>query len=189
MNNIEILSRVLPMAQRALAILEEQAAGYTALTIPTHLKIELETKRREVVELETRIGNAAQNTRQVKSTEKLISTAHTPSSLPPNLYNRLRHAFAISSHFTNDANLQTLFVDSRLNPWRDLISDNSPNRAARVTALIETLHDKVNTVDENALVLFLHVLADNTDPADALHLLLLTLAADLEHTLAQKPAD
>ncbi len=40
------------MARRALAILEEQAAGYTALTIPAHLKIELEAKRREVAELE-----------------------------------------------------------------------------------------------------------------------------------------
>jgi len=45
-------SRALSMARRALAILEEPAAGYTALTIPTHLKIELEEKRREVADLE-----------------------------------------------------------------------------------------------------------------------------------------
>jgi len=41
-------------ARRALAILEEQAAGYTVLTIPTHLKIELEEKRREAANLEAR---------------------------------------------------------------------------------------------------------------------------------------
>ncbi len=46
----------LRMARRALAILEGQVAGYTALTIPTHLKIELEEKRREVAELEARAG-------------------------------------------------------------------------------------------------------------------------------------
>ena len=48
----------LRMARRALAILEEQAAGYTALTIPPHLKIELEEKRREVAELEARLNGA-----------------------------------------------------------------------------------------------------------------------------------
>ena len=50
----EAQTRALGMARRALAILEEQAAGYTALTIPAHLKIQLEEKRREVAELERR---------------------------------------------------------------------------------------------------------------------------------------
>ena len=44
--------RALHMARRSLDILEEQAAGYTALTIPVHLKIQLEEKRHEVAELE-----------------------------------------------------------------------------------------------------------------------------------------
>ena len=44
--------RVIGMARRALAILEEQAAAYTALTIPVHLKIQLEEKRRQVAEME-----------------------------------------------------------------------------------------------------------------------------------------
>jgi hypothetical protein len=42
-------------ARRALAALEEQAAGYTTLTIPVHLKLDLEDKRREVAELTRRI--------------------------------------------------------------------------------------------------------------------------------------
>lgn len=52
----------LTMARRALAILERQAAGYTTLTIPVALQIELEEKRRQVAELETRsgIGQSAQ---------------------------------------------------------------------------------------------------------------------------------
>jgi hypothetical protein len=46
--------RALVMARRTLAILEEQAAAYTALTIPAHLRIELEEQRRKVAELEAR---------------------------------------------------------------------------------------------------------------------------------------
>jgi outer membrane protein assembly factor BamB len=41
----------LEMAQRALDILEEQAAGYGSLAIPVHLQIQLEDKRREVTSL------------------------------------------------------------------------------------------------------------------------------------------
>jgi hypothetical protein len=51
----EAAQRALAMARRVLAILEEQAAAYTALTIPAHLKIELEEKRREVADLEARL--------------------------------------------------------------------------------------------------------------------------------------
>ena len=49
-------SAALRMARRALAILEEQVAGYTTLSVPVHLQLELEEKRREVAELEAREG-------------------------------------------------------------------------------------------------------------------------------------
>jgi hypothetical protein len=51
----ESLQRTLDIARRTLSTLEEQAAGFTALTIPVHLKIELEEKRREVADLEDRL--------------------------------------------------------------------------------------------------------------------------------------
>lgn len=47
-------ARALAMARRALDILEERAAGYTTLTMPVHLQIELEEKRREVEQLQQR---------------------------------------------------------------------------------------------------------------------------------------
>lgn len=50
------LNPALERARRALAHLEAQAAGFGALHIPTHLQIELEEKRQEVVELEARIA-------------------------------------------------------------------------------------------------------------------------------------
>jgi formylglycine-generating enzyme required for sulfatase activity len=47
----------LAMARRALALLEQQAAGYTSLTMPAHLQIELEDKRRQVRELVGQISD------------------------------------------------------------------------------------------------------------------------------------
>jgi hypothetical protein len=46
----------LKMARRALNILEERAAGFGKLHLPTHLQIELEEKRREVAALEVQYG-------------------------------------------------------------------------------------------------------------------------------------
>ena len=46
--------RTLTQARRTLATLEEQAAGYTSLTIPAHLKNELEDARDTVADLEVR---------------------------------------------------------------------------------------------------------------------------------------
>lgn len=50
------LQRALEKAHRILAVLEEQAAGYTSLTVPAHLQVELEEKRKEVARLEKRLA-------------------------------------------------------------------------------------------------------------------------------------
>ena len=52
--------QVLETARRALAILEQQAAGFTSLTIPSHLKIGLEDKLKEIAELEGALRSAVQ---------------------------------------------------------------------------------------------------------------------------------
>ncbi len=46
----------LEIARRALVLLETQAAGFGALSIPLHLQIELEEKRKEVSRLESNLG-------------------------------------------------------------------------------------------------------------------------------------
>jgi hypothetical protein len=48
-----LLTPALARAKRALAILEEQAASF-GIRIPVDLQIELEEKRRQVTELESR---------------------------------------------------------------------------------------------------------------------------------------
>jgi len=56
MEDHEALERTLKRARRALQILEEESAGYTALTRPAHLQIELEEQRKEVASLEARLA-------------------------------------------------------------------------------------------------------------------------------------
>lgn len=60
MNERETIERILNKAKSVLAVLELQAAGYTYLTIPAHLKVELEQKQQEVATLEFKL-NQLQN--------------------------------------------------------------------------------------------------------------------------------
>ena len=55
------LEQVLSTARMILTVLEQQAAGYTNLTIPAHLKVQLEEKRQEVTSLEARLNQLQGN--------------------------------------------------------------------------------------------------------------------------------
>ena len=105
-----------------------------------------------------------------------------PSSvgLSPSLAPLLRATLLRCPVFASDIQLHALFTDARLHPWRNTIPETAASREARVDALIDYLYDKQNRHGENALVLLLHVLAARTNPGDALHAQLLTLAAELE---------
>jgi len=59
--NQEVVAPALAIARQSLTILEKQAAGFGILSIPAHLKIELEAKRREVAELEARLRDGESN--------------------------------------------------------------------------------------------------------------------------------
>ncbi|ODG97501.1 NB-ARC domain-containing protein [Nostoc sp. KVJ20] len=50
------LEQMLSTARMILTVLEQQAAGYTNLTIPAHLKVQLDEKRQEVTSLEARLS-------------------------------------------------------------------------------------------------------------------------------------
>ncbi len=60
-NECESLKQQLAMARRSLNILEVQSAGYTALTIPAHLQIEVEEQRRKVERLEQKFQDRRPN--------------------------------------------------------------------------------------------------------------------------------
>lgn len=55
MDDCAALEDRLTLAQKVLNVLEEQAAGHTNLTIPPHLKVELEGKREEVAQLKEQL--------------------------------------------------------------------------------------------------------------------------------------
>lgn len=115
------------------------------------------------------------------STQTVTTTCTSPG-LPSNLNTRLRTTLLTSSHFDSDRELHTLFVDACLVPWRDRIPDNTPNREARVDALIDALHDKADAAGHNALALFLSILAEY-HPADSLYSQLRSLATELDPTI------
>jgi tetratricopeptide (TPR) repeat protein len=58
------LEEILRIAQKSLLLLEKKAAGFTSLTIPPELSIELDDKRKEVNDLENRI-KIAQSVKQI----------------------------------------------------------------------------------------------------------------------------
>lgn len=116
----------------------------------------------------------------VDSSDKALVTSNTPPDPTLNLHNRLREVLAQHLALVDDRALRAVFVDKRLAPWRNRAPEATPDRATRVAALIDTLYDKANIKGENALVLFLRVLADQTDPDDALHRDLSNLAKELE---------
>jgi len=105
------------------------------------------------------------------------------SGLPTELHPRIREALLRCSCFGSDRELNALFADERLAPWRNQIPDNTPNREARVNTLIDDLHDQADAEGHNALALFLSILAGHCDPADSLHVELHNLAIELDPTI------
>jgi len=87
-----------------------------------------------------------------------------PSDLLHHLYEGLLHC----GPFDSDRALRALFVDARLSLWRDFLPE-AGSRAERVRAVVAALSDRANADGENALVLLLRVLAENTPPGDACH--------------------
>ncbi|HOT93417.1 MAG TPA: hypothetical protein PLJ78_14095 [Anaerolineae bacterium] len=108
------------------------------------------------------------------------------TSIPPELSNLLRETLSRCGPFSTDRELQAVFVDSRISPWRENVPQAS-SRAERVEVLINFLCDKHDARGENALILFLSVLKDRAHPGDACHQRLMNLVDDLRSNAS--PAD
>ncbi len=101
------------------------------------------------------------------------------ADLSPHLLSRLCAALEKCRTFRDDAALRPLFVDRRISPWRGGLPD-AADCAGRVIAVIDYLLPQINISGENALVLFLRVLADRTSPEDAAHSEFCVLADAIE---------
>ena len=84
--------------------------------------------------------------------------------------------------FTNSNEIKALFVDTRINPWKNELPDTD-TPVGRVNLIIDFLLEKYHINQKNALVLFLYVLSDQKSENDACGKRLLEVACELENEL------
>lgn len=104
------------------------------------------------------------------------------SGIAGELRQRLQKALSSCEIFDSDARLYTIFVDTRLYPWRNRVPQ-ADSKADRVARVIDSLHDKYDNRRQNALALFMNVLSEEIDLQDDQRSQLEALADDLEQTL------
>ena len=99
--------------------------------------------------------------------------------LSPKINRQLHETLLGCGPFGNEGELQALFSDARIASWRHRLPEaNSAD--ARVATMIDFLNARQNQDGENALVLFLRVLAERTPGGDRCHQQLLLLADRIE---------
>ena len=106
----------------------------------------------------------------------------TTGGLPAHLYQQLVALLLNCGPFDTDQGVKALFVDGRLNAWRNQLP-TAPTPTGRVEALIDLLYDKQND-QGNALLLFLDVLTGRVAPDDNCHARLQALAQRLQPHLS-----
>jgi hypothetical protein len=90
-----------------------------------------------------------------------------------------REALLDCRAFETNSELNALFFDSRIRPFRNRVHDCS-SYTERVDMLVDRLHDQHNLQGENALALFLQVLSERLHPEDACRQRLAELAWRME---------
>ena len=80
-------------------------------------------------------------------------------ALPVDLQNRLRRELTACDVFNSDRDLQAVFMDSRLEQWRNRVP-NAYTSISRFNFLLSTLLDSWTTNGDNALYLFVCVLSE-----------------------------
>ncbi|MBN2002731.1 MAG: CHAT domain-containing protein [Anaerolineae bacterium] len=116
---------------------------------------------------------------------ELAQTSQTAPGTPASLLQHLQNVLSGCPEFESDSYLQSVFVDSRIRPWRNAIP-KAESIAQRVSGVIEVLYRNTDDHRQNALMLFLYVLAEMRDPEDALRDDLMALALELEELLSSE---
>lgn len=97
----------------------------------------------------------------------------------PDLLVEARAALLDCRAFETQSELNALFFDSRIRPFRNRVHDCS-SYTERVDMLIDRLYDQHNLQGENALALFLQTLSERLHPEDACRQRLADLAWRVE---------
>jgi hypothetical protein len=106
---------------------------------------------------------------------------------PHELLDELYYALKRSDYFTNDESVRSIFVDSRISKWKyDLPQAQTTSITRRVYSIVDFLQGQQSAEGENALILFLKVLADKVNEEDSLHYNLQYLISDLEREKRQQ---
>ena len=100
------------------------------------------------------------------------------SGIPAELSSPLKNTLLQCAEFTNTQALQAILAHELLTPWRYSVPMAHTPRA-QVDMVVAQLADQYRTDGQNALVLFLQILAENYDASNQLHSALLDLATQL----------
>lgn len=112
-----------------------------------------------------------------------ISSSSSTHGIPSSLYIKLKECLLECGSFYNDESVRAVFIHEMLKPWRNRLPE-ATNATARTDAIIAFLFNKYHAKSrKNALVLFLQVLAEQTDPNDTCYARLYQLAQELNEIL------
>jgi hypothetical protein len=103
-----------------------------------------------------------------------------PTQIPPELWQQVLATLAEYAPFTDEGQLRDIFADPRLKPWQQDLPTKSQNFRDLLISVRALLVNKTSVKGDNALVLFLQVLAGLIDPGDERHTLFLALAEALQ---------
>lgn len=104
---------------------------------------------------------------------------HIDLGIPPLLFLRLRTTLLDCYPIHDNRQLQALFVDARLAPWRHLIpTADTPHK--RIENLIATLYNQYTDNNDNVLIQFLQTIHNRLDPTDACHTQLANLITEVQ---------
>lgn len=104
--------------------------------------------------------------------------------LSARLSQQLRATLLNCGPFASANELQAVFSDARISPWRHQLPEAN-TAAGRVTGAVDFLYRRQSNAAENALVLFLRVLGERTPEGDSCHARLFALADAVAATVEE----
>jgi hypothetical protein len=134
--------------------------------------------QRQIEDLEQEIAEIDEQLTGRSLSKPMEQSPEPVKGIPTALSSPLRNTLLQCAEFRDSQSLRAVLAHEMLTPWQHSVPIvNAPQ--SQVSVLISYLADRYRADGQNALVLFLDVLADNYDENDQLHSDLLDLAKNL----------